>query len=117
VGLTAAGIVEGKRTLFGVYDAGADPYTDPMLAAGDFDVVSGTGSSTAAELLPPYLDWLGTGGNSYDVYLWVDIDGDSETVQSHESGVDMQLKTFPVTVEIDGNISLTYLDTALETVP
>jgi hypothetical protein len=117
IGLTAAGVVEGKRTMFAVFDAGANPYTDTMLATNEFDVVSGTGSSTAAETLPPYLDWLGTGGNSYDVYLWVDIDGDSATVQYPESGVDMRLKTFPVTVEIDGNITLTYSGTDLETVP
>ena len=117
ISLTAAGAVEGKGTLFAVLDSGADPYSDPLLAGGDFDIVGGTGNATAAVMVSPYGDWVGTGGHTYDVYLWVDIDGDSATVQYPESGVDMRLKTYPVTVDIDANISLTYSGTDVETVP
>jgi len=111
IGVTVA---SGITILYGVYDAGADPLTDPLRASGEFDLFSGTGSITATDF---YGDWIGTGGNSYDVYIWMDMDGDYDTVQYAESGVDMQLKILPVTVEIDGNISLTYLGSAFETVP
>jgi hypothetical protein len=52
MGLTAAGAVERKRTLFARYDAGSVPFADPLLAAGDFDAASGSGSDTAADTTP-----------------------------------------------------------------
>jgi hypothetical protein len=117
MGLINAFSVDGKRVVFGVFDAGADPLSDPLLAGGDFDVTGGSGSGTANEVVAPYGAWIGTGGTSYDVYLWVDMDGDSATVQYPESGVDMRLTTYPVTVEIDDDVSLTYQGSDLETVP
>jgi len=117
VGLTAADAIEGKDVLGGLVNAGANPAIDPILAGVDFSVSSGSGSATMAIMAPPYDIWVGTGGSSYDVYLWVDMNGNRDTVQYPESGVDMQLSTFPFTVVIDGDVTVTYTGADLVTVP
>jgi hypothetical protein len=103
--------------LGGLFDADADPLSDPLLAVVDFTVSGGGGSDTMSGNVPPYETWVGTGGNSYDVYLWVDMNGNRDTVQYPEAGEDMQLSDFPVAVEIDGDTTITFTLADFVTVP
>ena len=77
----------------------------------------GSGMSMMQIFEPPYDTWVGTGGSSYDVYLWVDMNGNRDTVLYPESGVDLQLSDTPSTVEIDGNTTVTLTLADFVTVP
>ncbi len=118
VAFSNAGAVEGKRVLVGVFPAGSDPSVVPIVAQGDFDIASGEGSQTlevpgiAGEI------WYGTGGQSYDLYLWVDMNDNLQYGAYYpEPGVDMELATFPVVVTIDGDVHLSYTGADLILVP
>jgi hypothetical protein len=115
--VTEAGAIDGKDVLGCVLDGGADPYTAPMLAGVDCTVSGGSGMGMMQIFEPPYDTWVGTGGSSYDVYLWVDMNGNRETVLYPESGVDLQLSDWPSTVEIDGNTTVTLTLADFVTVP
>jgi hypothetical protein len=113
VTLTEADVANGHCALVGVYPAGTDPGIDPMgklVAMGNFEVVSGYGSMTLTETGDyPQPVWYGTGGKSYDVYIWVDMNDNLEYgVYWQEPGIDLQLSSFPVVVVIDGDVYLNY---------
>jgi hypothetical protein len=115
--LSDAAAIEGIDVLGAAFEHGADPMASPMLAVVDFTVSGGGGSGAMRDTDPPYDTWVGTGGGSYDVYLWVDMNGNRATVQYPESGVDMQLADFPLAVVIDGDTTVTLTAADFVTVP
>jgi hypothetical protein len=121
VSFTDADIANGHRVLVGVYPAGTDPTIDPMgqlVATGDFDIESGHGSQTLVEGLSGPDLWYGTGGESYDVYIWVDMNDNLEYgVYQPEPGIDLRLASSPVVVLIDGDMLLEYTGSDLVVVP
>ena len=106
VGLVGYSTGDGHQALFGVYAGGSDPYTDPIIAMGQFTIGDGGGSFQAED--PSNNPWTGTGGTTYDVYLWVDLNDNWETITFPESGDDSVASSFPYSVLIDGNVTITF---------
>jgi hypothetical protein len=110
---------DDTSVLVGVYEAGVDPYPDPLAliqATGQFELYNGAGSGAVNE---PDSDtvWIGTGGSFYDVYVWVDINENLDVIMYPEPGIDLQLAAFPVTVEISGDTVLSLQGSDFVVVP
>ncbi len=110
VSVTEIPAPEDYAVLAGVFEAGVDPFPDPMsliLAEGHILLADGAGSDILT--MPGSEDpWIGTGGDSYDVYVWVDMNDNLEEVIYPEPGIDLQLATYPLTVDIDGDMTLEF---------
>jgi hypothetical protein len=119
VSVTDVAAPEETSVLMGVFPAGIDPGTDPMaliLAMGHIVLFGGSGNDTVS--VPDSEDlWIGTGGEFYDVYIWVDVNDNLDIVMYPEPGIDLQLSTFPVTVEIDGDTHLSFQGSDFVVVP
>jgi hypothetical protein len=105
VHLAGIGAPDGTRALVGVFPAGVDPMPDPMaviVAVAGGDLMDGALTSTAT-VEGEQTVWAGAGGNRYDLYIWVDMNNNADTVMYPEPGVDLQLLSFPYVVEIDGD--------------
>jgi len=94
----------------GVFPAGIDPSQDPMgtmAAMGGSEIIGGEMFSTMTEPDTPIV-WFGTGGEYYDVYIWIDMNNNLDEVMFPEPDEDLQAIVFPVTVQIDGDVTLEF---------
>ena len=120
VSLTDLSAPDGTYVPIGVYPAGVDPVVDPfglIEAMGGLELIGGGGSSLMTE---PNTEttWIGTGGVSYDVYIWVDMNGNLEFgAYEPEPGIDLQLVDFPVVVEINGDTTIEFTGSDFIVVP
>jgi len=107
ISLTGISAPDGTFTPMGLFPEGADMSGDPMLLivamGGDPGLMDGAVSSIMC-VPNTQTPWIGTGGTSYDLYVWVDMNDNLELgVYMPESEIDLQLNEFPVTVEINGD--------------
>ena len=107
---------DGHQPLMGLFPGGSDPYdpTTTMIAMGGFDIVGGGGSCF---LIPSGYpggteldDWMGTGGVTYDLYIWFDLNDNvfhpTDPVLYPEEGEDAMAIIFPYNVLIDGDVTI-----------
>jgi hypothetical protein len=110
ISVTEIDAEDGTIVYIGVFPAGADPanWETLMQAQGEIELFAGAGTETMEELEGANL-WIGTGGRSYDVYVWVDMNRNlPDGAYFPEPGFDQQLVSFPVAVEIDGDTTLNF---------
>jgi len=118
--LTGVDAPDGTNVPIGVYPAGFDPGSgDPLsalvaVAGGELE---GGNLDSSARISGTETLWIGEGGSSYDVYVWLDMNNNLDTVMFPEPGIDYQLSTFPVTVEINGNVDLYFTGASFVPVP
>ena len=107
---------DGHLLLIGVYADGADPWTAPMLGMSDLDI--GTETSKVVED-PTTRDIATFDPGDYDLYMWIDMNDNLETVQEPEQDIDLVYKDFPVPVDvtINGDITVTVLSSDFELSP
>ena len=124
VSVTGVAAPDGTFVPIGVFPAGWDPAVDPdpfgsLLATGGGVVAAGAASDTVRTHVPEGGDdvWIGQGGSFYDVYVWVDMNGNFEETMFLEPGVDLVATVFPTTVEIDGNTVLYFTGGDFELAP
>ena len=104
-------LLDGIHVPMGVYEHGADPGEDPLgalQAVGGDDLVGGALVDTMT-YDESEDEWIGTGGELYDLYIWFDVDGDLDETFFPELGTDWVLGVFPMVVEIDGETHI-YID-------
>ena len=121
VSLTGISAPDGTFTPMGLFPEGADMSGDPMLLivamGGDPGLIGGAVSSTMC-VPNTQIPWIGTGGTTYDLYIWVDMNGNLEFgAYMPEPGIDLQLTDFPVTVEINGDTSMEFTGSNFILVP
>ena len=95
-----------------VYEAGGLPLFP--LAIGDAPLAGGSASATPLDIWAGLCTWTGETGTSYDVYIFIDVDGDDTL---NEAGVDYYATANPFTViitEDDQTISLGNADFMIE---
>jgi hypothetical protein len=105
---------DGKGLYMGLYKRDADPSSASLLAVGD--ILLGTEFS---EVMKDSI----TGENivfdpgHYDLYLWIDMNDNMDTVQGPEQNIDMTHISFPFPVTIDGDTTVTVTANAFELFP
>ncbi|MBN2322250.1 MAG: hypothetical protein JXQ30_00830 [Spirochaetes bacterium] len=105
VTLSNAGAVDDDTLSVYVYAEGETDVNNPAkLLATNFAVITdGTASVVLREddgdWMPTVTNWTGTGGTTYDIYIYTDSDGDGEL----ETGTVYITDPFPGTVTIDGD--------------
>ena len=124
VSVTGVAAPDGTFVPIGVFPAGWDPAVDPdplewMVAAGGGVLAASAASDTVRTHVPEGDGdvWIGQGGSFYDVYVWVDMNGNFEETMFPEPGVDLVLSVFPTTVEIDGDTVLYFTGGDFELAP
>lgn len=102
----------GHQSYIGLFIHDSDP-TDMsnFVAMGGFEIIGGEGSGhlvpsniSGGQIDPP--PWIGTGGEMYDLYFWVDLNDNFEFVQYPEEGIDDTALIFPIVVTVNGDMNI-----------
>lgn len=78
VGLTGASEYAGKTIYIGVLPRGVDPMANEPLADGSAVISPQGTASMTAQTVPGGGNWIGSGDAEYDVYAFIDMDGNGE---------------------------------------
>lgn len=100
VSVSGADDHNGKSLEIVVVASGDDPDTDPIVADGSAAISGGTASITALDASTGGI-WTGTGETAYDVYIIIDVGGDSGP--SAPNSGDYKTDPIPVTYYQDGD--------------
>lgn len=102
--LSGAGTVDGDTMVTVVYEEGADITTDMGVSLNYGTINSGEASLTlmvpTGSMTPSSTTWSGTGGETYDVYYYIDT---TNSVEAVNSGSDYMGKNWPLTLTVDGD--------------
>jgi hypothetical protein len=99
-GGTAPGATVGHTLYCKVYEQGASIATDPVLGQNLF-VIPANGPSSATMLDPSSgQPWVGVDKQTYDVYIWVDVNDNYPTPNTPETGIDYQTVPYPKHVAV-----------------
>ena len=97
-----------------LYNSGADPLSSSLLAIGS--ILLGTIESDVME--DPLSDEdIVLDAGDYDLYLWIDINDNIDTMQEPELGTDMSHVSFPFRVTIDSDTKVVITENGFELFP
>jgi hypothetical protein len=98
----------------GLFEPGADPwdYTATILATGGEWQLVGDVIEAQMELFDVDEIWYGTDGEFYDLYIWLDMDGNLHDVPFPEEGSDLVYHTWPlpIVVQLSGPSTVVSVD-------
>ena len=107
VNLSNAADANGHYLFVYVYAEGETDVNNPaaVLATNNVQIADGTASVVLklddGSWMPTGTDWTGTGGVTYDIYIYTDSDGDSNPDTG--PGTAKKTVTFPQVLTIDGD--------------
>jgi len=105
---------DGKMLFMGLYEGGADPFSASLLAVGEIEL----GIEESEVMRDPITNEnIVLDPGHYDLYLWIDMNDNMDTVQEPEKDIDMTHVSFPFPVTIDGDITVTLTANAFELFP
>jgi hypothetical protein len=105
----------GKLLYMGLFESGADPITSSLLATGEI-LLSNEQESHVMD--HSVLDEkIILDGGAYDLYLWIDMNDNFDTVKEPEQSIDMTHKIYPFGVTINGDTTVTLLAAGFELFP
>jgi hypothetical protein len=105
---------DGHLLLIGAFEDGVDAMIAPLLAAGSIEI----GTETSTVMQDPTTSAVITlDAGDYDLYMWIDMNDNLETVQEPEQNIDMTHTSFPFDATIDGDTIITVLSSAFELFP
>lgn len=99
----------------GLYVRDADPLSASLLAVGD--IVLGTDYSEVVMRDPITDETTVFEAGGYDLYTWIDMNDNFDTVQAPEVGIDMSYLKFPIPVTISGDHTIIVMANYFELFP
>jgi hypothetical protein len=106
---------DGKSLYIGMYEGGADPLTESIVGTGEILLSAG---ETVSDVIEESLtNETSFDPGDYDLYLWIDMNDNFDTVTAPEQGTDMSHISFPLSVTIDGDTTLNLASVGFELFP
>jgi hypothetical protein len=105
---------DNKILHMGLFEGNADPLSASILAVGDIEL-----SVEFSEVMKDPVTSVNVelDGGNYDLYAWIDMNDNIDTVQEPEQGIDMSYVTFPFPVSIDGDTTVNLTSNNFEIFP
>ena len=93
----------GNKLYMELYEGGAGHLFPSLLATGS--ILLGTEYSDVMED-PITSEYIVLDAGDYDLYLWIDMNDNIDTIQEPEKATDMTYKSFPLRVMINGDTTV-----------
>jgi hypothetical protein len=97
-----------------LYTAGADPMASSLMATGSILL----GSEKSDVMVDPFTaEDIVLDAGDYDLYLWIDVNDDYDTLQEPEFNTDLSHASFPFRVTIDSDTTVLITENGFELFP